>query len=103
MKKIIDNILYNTETAELIAEYWNGIDHNDFDYLTEELYRTQKGNFFLYGEGGGATKYGRQNGNWMVASETIIPLTKNEAYTLLVEWDEVELVEKLFPEFIKEG
>ena len=38
MKRIINNKCYNTETAELIAEYWNGVSNEDFRYVYEKLY-----------------------------------------------------------------
>ncbi len=41
-KKIINRKVYNTETAELIGKYWNGLSTNDFHYVYEELYITKK-------------------------------------------------------------
>jgi len=52
MKKIINRKVYNTETAELIGEYWNGLSINDFHYVYEELYITKKGNYASSGSKG---------------------------------------------------
>lgn len=57
MKKVINGKVYNTETAEEVASY-SFSNSNDFRYIREKLYRTKKGNWFLYGEGGPMTKGG---------------------------------------------
>jgi len=58
MKKIINGKRYDTETAQLIgsASYSN---RTDFRFWSEELYRKKTGEFFLYGEGGPASKVDR--------------------------------------------
>ena len=40
MKKFINNKVYNTETAQLIREYWNGREKDDDFYHLERLYKT---------------------------------------------------------------
>lgn len=52
MKKIIDKKMYDTEKALLLAEYWNGLGGNDFRNISEHLYITNKGQFFLHCSGG---------------------------------------------------
>jgi len=84
MKKIINGKRYDTETAQLIgsASYSN---RSDFRFWSEELYRKKTGEFFLYGEGGPASKYGRKiEQNTWAGGEQIIPLTLKEAQ----EWAE---------------
>jgi len=84
MKKIINGKRYDTETAQLIgsASYSN---RTDFHFWNEELYRKKTGEFFLYGEGGPASKYSRQiEQNTWSGGEQIIPLTLEEAQ----EWGE---------------
>lgn len=84
MKKIINGKRYDTETAQLIgsASYSN---RTDFRFWSEELYRKKTGEFFLYGEGGPASKYSRQiEQNTWSGREQIIPLTLAEAQ----EWGE---------------
>lgn len=80
MKKIINNKLYNTETAQLIGYWANTGDTRDFAYIREELYRKRTGEFFLYGEGGPMSHYSRSIGNneWS-GTEEIIPLTWESA------------------------
>lgn len=85
MKKVIEGKLYNTETAEELASWHNGCSYNDFNYCREVLYRTKKGNYFIYGEGGAMSKYSRFCGNnsWD-GGDDIVPLTIEEAK----EWAE---------------
>lgn len=60
MKEVrIDGKRYNINTAEFIASWDNDLPYMDFGYLKETLYRKRTGEFFLYGEGGARTKYGR--------------------------------------------
>ncbi|MTI67130.1 MAG: hypothetical protein FH753_11115 [Firmicutes bacterium] len=103
MKKVINRKVYNTETAELIAEYWNGLGVSDFRYLSEDLYRTKKGAYFLHGSGGPMTKYSESSGNSTWGIETIIPLTDQEAYEWLEEHDESEVIEKYFGNMLEEA
>jgi len=59
MKKIIEGRVYNTETAKLLGEF-SYSNRRDFNYFSEELYRTKSGAYFLYGEGGPASRYSKQ-------------------------------------------
>lgn len=81
MKKVINGKVYNTETADLIAEYSNGYRYNDFNYLEETLYRTKKGQFFIAGEGGAISKYAKYTGDSSCYGKDIELLTCAEALT----------------------
>jgi hypothetical protein len=59
MKKIIEGRVYNTETAKFLGSYQHS-HRNDFSFYKEELYRTKSGAYFLYGEGGPASRYSKQ-------------------------------------------
>lgn len=91
LKKVIDGKLYNTETATMIAEYWNGKSNSDFNHISEELYRTKNRNFFLAGNGGAMTKYSISCGsNSTCGSEKIIPITEAEARSWLEKYSDAE-------------
>ena len=55
MKKIINNKLYDTDTAKRLGYDGGG---DGFDSWTEELYKKRTGEYFIYGEGGARTRYG---------------------------------------------
>lgn len=84
MKQIINGKMYNTETAECLASYWNGLSERDFKHCSEELYRKKNGEFFLFGEGGPLSKYAMPDGNGFCGGQKIIPLSEAEAR----EWAE---------------
>ena len=102
MKKIISGKRYDTETAQLIgsASYSN---RTDFHFWNEELYRKKTGEFFLYGEGGPASKYSRQiEQNTWSGGEQIIPLTLEEAQEWGEKYLDADEYEKVFGR-IEEG
>ena len=97
MKKIINGKRYNTETAEKLGYRHNGLSCRDFGNLEETLYRTKKGNFFLYGEGGGFTWAASCHGDGSRSSGCgIKPLTINEAKAWVERYMDVDEYEKLF-------
>jgi len=96
MKKIINGKRYDTETATLIGEasYSN---RSDFRYWHEELYQKKTGEYFLYGEGGPASKYSKTIGlNEWTGSEAIVPLTLKEAQEWGEKYLDADEYEKVF-------
>lgn len=104
MKKIVNKIIYDTEKAKILTSYHNGLYPNDFEYLSEELYLTKNGKFFLCCKGGGDSNYAEhcEEGS-SLGRQKIIPLTKEETYKWLEEKEEVELIEELFVNEIQEA
>ena len=80
MRRIINGKAYDTSTATKLAVHDNGLLPNDFDYIEESLYRKRTGEFFLCGEGGARTKYGKDSGpSSRVGGAVILPVTEAEA------------------------
>lgn len=79
MKIIKNGKKYDTDTAKEVGSYQKGYGR-DLSYYREELYRKKTGEFFLYGEGGPASKYAESCGNnsWSGGCQ-IIPLTYEAA------------------------
>ena len=103
MKKVIKGKMYNTETADFLAGKDNR-KYGDYYYFNEELYKTTKGRYFLYGEGGGATKYG--NCSWCSTKKVfwnIFAFTETEAFEWLAEKDFPNVIEKEFPHLFEEA
>ena len=64
MKQIINGRMYNTVTADLVADVSCGSDYrSDFRWDNTALYRTKKGAFFLAGEGGPLSRWSRRLGS----------------------------------------
>lgn len=79
MKKIINGKRYDTNTAQKMGAFYH-LDRRDFHYFWETLYRKTTGEYFLYGEGGPASKYAETVGqNEWSGGEKIMPLTVEAA------------------------
>lgn len=79
MKKIINNKVYDTDTARELGmdSYSNP---SDFNYWHEALYQKRTGEFFLYGEGGPMSRYARSiDQNCWSGGEKIMPLSAANA------------------------
>jgi hypothetical protein len=88
MKKIINGRKYDTDTACMVGEWENMAYVSDFAYCHEILFRKRNGEYFLYGEGGAASKYAESVGqNQWSGGERIIPLDYDHAR----EWAEKHL------------
>jgi len=89
MKKTINGLTYNTETAALIgSDSYNG-SCTDFQSWEENLYVTSKGNYFLQGSGGPMSKYSTPIGNnGRGGGSDIIPLSKEDALAWAEEHDQ---------------
>lgn len=104
MKAIINNLRYDTETAEHLASAGNNLGYNDFNYYYEELYKTPNDNFFLVGEGGAMSHYSTPNGGGRSGDSNVFkPLTKTDVYNWLENNEEYELIEKYFSENIQDA
>lgn len=87
MKKYIQGKVYDTDTAQLVGEWSNNLSLSDFSYCQEELYRKKTGEYFVFGEGGAASRHCSHAGNLTAWGSRIIPLSFDEAQ----EWAEEHL------------
>ena len=99
MKKIINGLAYNTDTAKEIDSYCNELPMSDFCYLEETLYQKDNGEFFLHGNGGARSAYCTFYSDGSVSGgENIIPLSVDEAKEWVETHSTVEIYETLFGE-----
>lgn len=89
MKKTVNGATYDTKTAKAIACYNNNLPQSNPCYVTEILYLTPKGKFFLHGKGGPLSQYGLYSGTNRRSREHMIPMTEIRAR----EWVERYLSE----------
>lgn len=81
MKRVIDRTLYDTETAEHLAEYAPELKHWDTKHFEERLYKHAEGEYFLhvlrwhFSDGRYVKVYSEEN----TTDEEITPMTKEEA------------------------
>jgi hypothetical protein len=89
MKRIIEGKMYNTETAEEIADWDNGLNRSDFGRTQETLYRTKKGAWFLCGRGGALSRWSQPSGNGRANGAGIETLSEDRA----LEWCETHKID----------
>ncbi len=102
MQKIIKGRKYNTDTAQEVCGYSNGLPWGDFDWVQETLYVKRTGEYFLHGKGGARSKYAVPDGDFMGGGSEIIPLSEKEAQSFVEENGDTETYEKFFGE-VSEG
>jgi hypothetical protein len=103
MKKVIDGKLYNTDTATLVADYEPFSNRSDFNWWCEELYVTNKGNWFIFGTGGPASQYSKSGGGSAWGSSDIRAIEPFHAYEWLESHNKIEAIEKHFPDEVEEA
>ena len=103
MKKVINRKVYDTERAELLhsSQYSNP---SDFNYVVEGLYRTSKGSFFLYGEGGPSSHYSRRvDQNSWSGGDGFTVLTEDQAIKWLEHHGGDQIILHYFPGKVEEA
>lgn len=103
MKKIQEGLVYDTETANFVAEVNNGYEEQNFNYWVEELYRTDNGRWFVHKAGGGNTQYATKYGNMRCFGEQIEVLDEAGVKSWLERHNRVKAYEKYFGNEIKDA
>lgn len=96
MNKIINGKRYDTERAKQIAEHSEGYPR-DFHHFTETLYRKKTGEYFIFGEGGPASRYAeRIEQNTWSGGARIIPLSVESAKAWAEKYLDADEYESIF-------
>ena len=104
MKQIIEGRRYSTETAERVGSGGGKAHPGDFRHYSETLYKTPRGNFFLAGEGGPLSRYGRPvYGGGTCGGEGIIPVSKEDALSWCEEHLDIEDYQEYFSDLIEDA
>lgn len=78
-KKIINNHMYNTETAKQLGYWSNGYNYHDLYFAEETLYQKDTREYFLVGCGGAMSSYSEFDEDFRCGSTIFIPFTEEEA------------------------
>ena len=103
MKQIIEGKRYDTETAELIKSWSNGLGQTDFKCRIKKLYRTKSGKYFLYHWGGAMTDMSETFGNSSCEGDSIEPVSEKDAFNFLISHNGITKAEELFPSMIQDA
>lgn len=81
MKKRINGLRYDTDTAKELARYSSPLPYTETGYYNEWLYKKRTGEYFLYGEGNPGSKWAEKvpYDNSYIAGADIQPLTFEQA------------------------
>lgn len=92
MQQTIANQHYDTDTAQAIGNWQRGYS-SEKGYISETLYHTPEGAYFLHGEGGPRSRYAQRVGpNTWGYGERIIPISEDEAHA----WAENHMTESAY-------
>ena len=78
-KKIINNRMYNTETAKQLGYWSNGYTPSDFYFAEETLYQKKTGEYFLVGHGGPMSSYAESCAGQSCSGTIFNPFTEEDA------------------------
>jgi hypothetical protein len=96
MKAIIDGKRYDTSTAKHIGSASSDYGLSDLRHWTEDLYRTEKGQHFLAGEGGPKTRWAQPIDSGMASGSGIRLLSADEARAWAERYLKTDQVEAAF-------
>ena len=102
MKRIINGLTYNTETATRVADWDEGYG-GDFHKVTEAIYVSKKGRWFRAGSGGPASMYAIAEGNAYRGGSGLFPLTEDDAMLILEQRNQTEELATHFSHLIQEA
>lgn len=71
--------------------------------MYEDLYLTEKGSWFIHGQGGALSSYGTSRGTYKSSGETIRSLTMEEALKWLEEMGFADEIAEHFSDQIEEA
>lgn len=92
MQQTIAGKVYDTETAKAMGNWQRGLS-SDRAYISETLYLTTAGLYFLHGEGGSRSRYAQRTApNTWGYGERIMPMDEEEAHA----WAENHLTDNIY-------
>ena len=103
MREIKDGLLFDTDKAELLHSWDNGYFRGDAHYVSKDLYRTEKGNYFIHIYGGALSEYGEHVGNQYHSDEFLITLLPDAVVLWLEKHGGTDAILEHFNDQVQEG
>jgi hypothetical protein len=79
MTKVINGKTYRSHTAQLIVTLPSPFPKTDNKWHETQLYRNQRGAYFLAGEGGSRSRWAKNTPGGAIPGEGIEPISKDDA------------------------
>jgi len=103
MRAVINGKVYDTSTAKEIHKI-KRYPKDSWHHYSETLYRTRRGNWFLYGEGLPASKYAtRSETGDYTSGERIDVFSASQAFHFLESHGDVESLKLYFNQEVEEA
>jgi len=104
MRAIIDGLRYDTDTAEAVHVWTNGLPRGDLRFRAKTLYRTPKGRWFIHHEGGPMTDLAqRVSDSTITGGEKIEPVSEDDAFRFLTTHGGEDAAERYFPDRVQDA
>ena len=104
MKAIINGLRYDTDNAEKVHAWTNGLARGDLRFRTKTLYRTRGGRWFIHHEGGPMTDLAQRVGDGTITGgEKIEPVSEDDAFRFLVTHGGEEAAERYFADQVQDA
>jgi len=106
MRRYINGLRYDTETATEVTSVGSDFGKSDFQWWTADLYVTKSGRWFLHGRGNAASRFSEPafgSGNGRQEGSGIEPLLDGEARRLLEDANEFDAIDRYFPDEYKDA
>ena len=104
MRKIINGLRYDTETAVEVGRASSGFPVSDFNWWESTLYKTPRsGRFFLAGEGGPMTRFAQRVGDMRGYGEGLFPMERTEALAWAEQYLTADEIEKHFGDNVEDA
>ena len=101
---VVNGKKVDLDKAVLLGSYSYGTGNGDINYIYEAIYRTAKGNFVFFGEGGANTYYAEQiSNNTRTGGKRLHFLKESEVIELLEKWGEEKAIIDNFADKLEEA
>jgi hypothetical protein len=95
---------YDLGKAKLVCEFNNKLPETDSKFSRERLFLSSKGQWFIVGDGGPDSRYGRQIGNTIYGTrDNIKDINRREAYRFTEQNGSPELIQEHFSDMLLEA
>ncbi|MBE1285062.1 MAG: hypothetical protein GJ676_17250 [Rhodobacteraceae bacterium] len=101
MKEVINGLLYDTDAATRIFSAESEPDTARVFQWSATLYRTESGNYFAAGSGGALSMFSKPSSAGAVGTESILPLSEDDAYEAAEIYLPLEDLAKYFPSRVR--
>lgn len=92
---------YNLSSARVIAEMHSGYPVGDSKHLRKRLFLSERGNWFVVGDGGTDSEFAKQVGNILHGTrDNVKDLSRKDAYRFCEQYSKPEVIQEHFSDMV---